>query len=106
MKLNDVFSLVLSLPDVRQAELVETPEFRVAGKIFATLPTDGNLVLKLTLEQQSSVILSDPKIFSPLEGTWGGRGWTNAEVEALNEAAALSAMILAWSNVANASSRD
>lgn len=105
MDIEDLIALALELPDTRQSGNVETPDFRVAGKIFATLPSNVHLVLKLTLEQQEMVIQSDPKIFAPVEDAWGERGWTNATISTLDEASALSSLIMAWGNVAPKSIR-
>jgi YjbR len=105
MKLDALVGLVKTLPEVRQSEHVETPDFRVAGKIFATLPSSHHLVLKLTPEQQGMVMQSDPAMFSAVEGAWGDRGWTNAEIAKLDDVSALSALIMAWTNVATPSIR-
>lgn len=100
MKVDTLKSLVLSLPEAQSSEHMGVPDFRVAGKIFATLPSNQHLVLKLTVEQQKMVIRSDPELFSPVGGAWGERGWTIAEIASLYEAPALSALIMAWTNVA------
>ena len=100
MKVGVLKSLVLSLPGVQTSEHMDVPDFRVGGKIFATLPSNQHLVLKLTVEQQNMVIRSDPELFSPVDGAWGDRGWTIAEIESLYEAPALSGLIMAWTNVA------
>ena len=99
MDVETLTSLVLSMPDAKRSSRQNVPDFRVAGKIFASLPSSQFLVLKLTPEQQETTIRSDPEIFSPVDGTFGGQGWTNARISALNEAAALSAITLAWCNV-------
>ena len=100
MKVDALTSLVLSLPEVRSSVHMDVPDFRVAGKIFATLPSNQHLVLKLTLEQQKMVIASDPELFAPVDDAWGDRGWTIAEIASLDEASALSSLIMAWTNVA------
>jgi hypothetical protein len=100
----ELVDLILSLPDARRSQQTAAPEFRVSGRIFATLPSNDRLLLKLTPEQQSMVLKSDPALFAPVEDAWGARGWTYAKVEALNPAAALSALMLAWSNAAPQSS--
>lgn len=100
MRTEDVIDLVLTMPGARRSAHAESPDFRVAGKIFATLPSKQHLVLKLTVEQQVMVMTSDPGIFSPVEGAWGDRGWTNALISALDYASALAVLSLAWTNVA------
>lgn len=100
MNIETLTSLALTLPDATRSEHFDSPDFRVSGKIFATLPSDQIMVLKLTPEQQGMVTKSDAAIFSPVDGGWGKRGWTNADIAALDEAAALSALIMAWLNAA------
>jgi len=100
MDIEDLTALILTLPDARRSTNAESPDFRVAGKIFATLPSRQHLVLKLSNSQQEMVIASDPQIFSVVPDGWGARGWTNANITELDEASALSALIMAWSNAA------
>ncbi len=100
MDIEDLTALILTLPDARRSSNADSPDFRVGGKIFATLPSSQYMVLKLSLEQQDMVIVSDPQIFSVVPDGWGARGWTNAAIETLDEASALSALIMAWGNAA------
>ncbi len=51
------------------------PDFRVAGKIFASLGVPDEV--KLAPDQQRAVIKKAPKIFKPCPGAWGRRGYTN-----------------------------
>ncbi len=54
-----------------------TPDFRVAGKIFATLSApQSTAVLKLLRPQQEMLCDAEPDLFSPVPGRWGGSGWT------------------------------
>jgi hypothetical protein len=54
------------------------PDFRVNGRIFATLSGQarGRGVLKLTVEQQAEFVAELPEIFEPVEGGWGRMGMT------------------------------
>jgi hypothetical protein len=97
----ELSSVILSLPETVQSSHFETTDFRVANKIFASLPEPDRLVLKLTREQQEMVVDSDGAIFSPLANKWGEKGWTNARVDALDAASALSVLWMAWENVAS-----
>jgi len=49
------------------------PDFRLAGKIFASLgvPDKSWGMVKLTPEQQRAFIEKAPKIFKPSSGSWG-----------------------------------
>ncbi len=100
MGTDELIALILTLPEVRQAAPADTPEFRVAGRLFASLSAQGDLVLRLTADQQRQVMHSDPRIFSLADGGWGTRGWTHAALAELDEAAALSALFMAWGNAA------
>lgn len=99
MQVEDVIDLVLTMPGARQATHAGSSDFRVAGTIFATMTSNTALVLKLTPVQQATVLRSDPGIFSQVEGAWGERGWTNADIKALDHASALAVLSLAWANV-------
>lgn len=100
MDTDELIALILSLPDVRRSTQADLPEFRVAGRLFARLPSQRHLALGLTVDQQRQVVDSDPGIFSPATGDQGARGWTDAAIGALDKAAALSALAMAWANAA------
>lgn len=78
------------------------PDFRVAGKIFATLgwPDRACAMVKLTPEQQATFIARAPKIFVPVPGGWGLRGSTNVRLAAADDAALEGAVAAAWRNAA------
>ena len=78
------------------------PDFRVGGKIFATLgfPDENRGVLKLTLDQQREIVARDPDMFQPVKGGWGRRGATNVYLPKAKTAAVRKAMIAAWRNTA------
>jgi len=77
------------------------PDFRVAGKIFATLgyPDKNWGMVKLTPEQQRSFVEKAPAIFRPCKGTWGERGATNVQLEAAKVSVVQTALKTAWRNV-------
>ncbi len=60
------------------------PDFRVRGKIFATLgyPDDTHGMVKLTPEQQHDFIKSEPNVFAPSKGAWGRGGSTIVKLKA------------------------
>jgi hypothetical protein len=78
------------------------PDFRVKGKIFATLskPADGWGVVKLTPEQQGVFVRTEPRVFHPLNGAWGRQGWTKVVLATATEAAVRQALIAAWRTTA------
>jgi hypothetical protein len=94
--------LALSLPGVSESAHMAHPDFRVGGKVFATLgyPDDAWGMLKLTPEQQLQFVRAEPKIFVPVKGAWGRRGCTNVCLKAATKAKLLTALIAGWRNIA------
>jgi hypothetical protein len=100
MTANDFRRLALSLPEVAEAAHMGHPDFRVAGKIFATLnyPGTGWGMVSLTPEQQELFIGAQPKAFMPVKGGWGRKGATNVQLRSARTAAVREALITAWHN--------
>ena len=65
----------LSLPETWEAAHMSHPDFRVGGKIFATLSPAGQgwAMVKLTPEQQESFVQAEPKVFSAFKWCVGTR---------------------------------
>jgi len=76
------------------------PDFRVGGKIFATLgfPGAGWGVVGLTREQQEFFVGAEPKTFVPVKGGWGERGATHVRLRAARTGPVREALIAAWRN--------
>lgn len=101
MTAEDFRSLALSFPEASEASHVGHPDFRVRGKIFATLGPDETWgVVKLTAGQQSVFIRSEPDVFQPVSGAWGRRGCTYVRLAVATEASARQALGAAWRNTA------
>jgi hypothetical protein len=97
----DFRRLALDLPEAVEQAHLGTPDFRVAGKIFATLSAShGTAVLKLLRPQQEMLCDAEPDLFSPVPGRWGGSGWTLLQLGAADETTLRSALSMAWRNVA------
>jgi hypothetical protein len=93
--------LALSLPEATEAAHMGHPDFRVRGKIFATLgPDEAWGMAKLTPEQQAVFVRTEPKVFQPVNGAWGRRGCTHIILEAASESSVRQALIAAWRNTA------
>lgn len=77
-------------------------DFRVGGKIFATLgvPDASFGALMLTPEQQQAFVESYPKAFVPVKGGWGLRGATNVILAGASEKTLRPALAAAWRNKA------
>ena len=78
------------------------PDFRVRGKIFATLgyPDASWAMLKLTLEQQEAFVSAEPAVFVPVKGGWGRRGATSVCLQPAKPGTVRVALFTAWRNVA------
>ncbi len=77
------------------------PDFRVGGKIFATLgaPDENWGMVKLTPDQQKSFIREAPGVFVPFSGAWGRAGATSVHLASVAADTLQSALDAAWRNV-------
>ena len=101
MTVDDFRSLALGLPEAVEASHHDHPDFRVGGKIFATIMPDGDHgMVKLTPAQQAELAAFDPQVFRPVKGAWGRRGCTSVRLEKAGEATVREALVLAWRNTA------
>jgi len=94
--------LALGLPEAVEQGHMGHPDFRVRGKIFATLgyPDGGWAMVKLTREQQQAFVDTAPKVFAPVKGGWGLKGATNVKLRAASARVLQPALQTAWRNVA------
>ena len=93
--------LALSLPEVVEAEHMGHPDFRVGGKIFATLgPGEKWGMVKLTPDEQASLIASQPDVFHPASGTWGRGGSTIVRLCPARALTVRHALLTAWRKAA------
>jgi hypothetical protein len=94
--------LALGLPEATEVGHMGHPDFRVRGKIFATLgyPDGGFGMLKLTPEQQEALTSAEPSVFAPIKGAWGRAGATNVRLQPAKVASVRLGLALAWRNVA------
>jgi len=78
-----------------------SPDFRVHGRIFATLSGQarGRGVLKLTPEQQAQFLAELPEVFEPVQGGWGRMGMTFIVLDRAEEAVIRGALATAHRNV-------
>ena len=78
------------------------PDFRVAGKIFATLayPDKSWAMVKLTPEQQDEFVRAEPKVYLPVKGGWGRKGATSVRLREGQRDSVRRALAAAWCNTA------
>ncbi|MCU1264816.1 MAG: hypothetical protein JWM21_1134 [Acidobacteria bacterium] len=101
MKAEKFRKLALSLPEALEQSHMDHPDFRVGGKIFATLGPDEDWgMVKLTPNQQEPLVRSDPGIFQPASGAWGRRGATIVQLAEADESTVRQALRDAWRNTA------
>jgi len=89
------------LPEAVEAAHMDDPDFRVRGKIFATIgPNKDWGMVKLTPEQQAAFLRTEPEIYHPASGSWGRRGATIVRLQDADAASVRQALTLAWRNTA------
>src|SRR5215475_7049027 len=100
----DFRRMALALPETAERRHMNHPDFRVAGKIFATLgyPTNERGMVRLTPVQQQEFVDSWPEAFSPAAGAWGRRGCTSVLLAKAGKRALGKAILAAWRNYAPA----
>ena len=76
--------LALALPDAVESSHMGAADFRLNGRIFATLAyaAKGLATLKLTVDQQAEWIAEAPQYFEPAPGGWGRMGMTLVRLDA------------------------
>jgi hypothetical protein len=94
----DFRRLALSLEGAEEGSHFEQADFRVGGRIFATLAAEkqgyGNLMF--TPEQQSAFVAEAPDVFLPIPGGWGRNGATHVRLSVASEDILLGALRTAW----------
>jgi hypothetical protein len=95
---NDFRRIALSLEGAEESSHMGQPDFRVGGRIFATLAAAsrgyGNLML--SPEQQAMFIEELPEVFIPIPGGWGKNGATHLRLAAANKDVLEGALRAAW----------
>jgi hypothetical protein len=98
MNAADFRRIALSLEGAEESSHMGAPDFRVGGRIFATLASEkegyGNL--RLTPEQQAEFVAEQPEVFVPIAGGWGRMGMTHIRLAATNEDVLAGALRTAW----------
>jgi hypothetical protein len=100
--------MALEIPTAVERSHMNHPDFRVAGKIFASLgvPDESWGMVKLTPEQQRTLIENAPEIFRPCNGAWGRQGATNVYLPAAKATIVRAALEAAAKNVASRKQRN
>ena len=98
----DFRKIALGLPKAIESEHMAHPDFRVGGKIFASLgyPDQEHGMVVLPPEEQAKLLRSRPKVFFPAKGAWGKRGSTCVRLETVDNATLKKALEIAWRRLA------
>lgn len=101
MTVADFRRIALSVNGTSESAHGGHPDFRVRGKIFASLgyPDEAWGMVKLTPEQQRGFVQSDPEAFVPVKGAWGVKGATNVRLTRAREELIHEALIAASRNI-------
>jgi len=94
----DFRRMALSLEGAEEGSHMGSVDFRVGGRIFATLASVdkgyGNLMLDA--EQQSAFVGEAPEVFLPIAGGWGRMGMTHIRLAAASADVLEGALLAAW----------
>ena len=93
----DFRRLALSFDDVVESAHMNHPDFRVNGRIFATIQAGERTgMVKVTPAQQEQLVRDHPAVFAPEAGAWGRQGCTRVQIDQADEETLGEAMTLAW----------
>jgi hypothetical protein len=97
---DDFRQAALTLEGAVEASHMNHPDFRVNGKIFASLgyPDKTWGVLMLTPDQQHGLCAAYPETFTPLNNSWGSKGATWVRLATADPAAVDEGLAVAWRN--------
>jgi hypothetical protein len=95
---DDFRSVALALGGAAEGRHMGHADFRVRGKVFATLgyPGAGWAMVQLMPEQQEDFIALAPEAFRPANGAWGRQGSTLVRLDAVEAEVLEHAVAAAW----------
>jgi hypothetical protein len=99
---NEFRKLTLSFPEAIESAHMRHPDFRVGGRIFATLgyPDEESAMVKLSSNDQKEFVRTSPGIFTPVKGAWGRQGGTTIYLPAATIDIVREALTSAWRKTA------
>jgi hypothetical protein len=99
---NEFRKLALSFPEAIESAHMRHPDFRVGGRIFATLgyPDEESATVKLSSNDQKEFVRTSPGIFTPVKGAWGRQGSTIVYLPAATIDIVREALTAAWRKTA------
>jgi hypothetical protein len=98
MNAHDFRRIALSLEGAEESSHMGNPDFRVGGRIFATLASvnQGYGNLMITPEQQAAFVEEMPEVFVPIKGGWGRMGMTHIRLDVASESVLAGVLRTAW----------
>jgi hypothetical protein len=101
MTADDFRHIALSMPGAMEGAHMGHPDFRVNGRIFASLHTnDSRGMVSLAADEQEQLLREHQAMFVPSSGAWGRQGCTDVKLDRADARAVRGAMILAWERTA------
>jgi hypothetical protein len=101
MTADEFRALALALPEATEGAHMGHPDFRVGGKVFATLGPKAELgMVKVAPEQQRALLEDESGAYYPASGAWGRRGCTMVRLELASEPSIEWALTAAWRDTA------
>jgi hypothetical protein len=99
---NEFRELALSFAGAIESAHMRHPDFRVGGKIFATLgyPDENFAMVKLSADDQKEFVQTNPRVFTPVKGAWGQQGATNVHLPSATTNIVRKALTAAWRRAA------
>ena len=99
---NEFSELALSFPEAIESAHMHHPDFRVGGKIFATLgyPDQASAMVKLSADDQKEFVRTNPGVFTRVKGAWGRQGATTVNLPVATTNIVREALTAAWRNTA------
>ena len=97
MTAKDFRRIALGMEGASEGEHMAHPDFRVNGRIFATIAPDAKWgMVQLTPGQQQEFVNADAETFVPAKGAWGRGGSTMVQLATADRDTVGEAMTLAW----------
>jgi hypothetical protein len=99
---DDFRKLALRLPEAVEQQHQGHPDFRIHGKVFATLgwPDGAWGMVKLPIQEQEKYAAAQPSVFEATAGAWGRRGSTQIRLAGAAPSAIEPALMSAWRHAA------
>jgi hypothetical protein len=97
VRAEDFRRLALAIPDAVESAHGGHPDFRIGGRVFASLgPGDDQAMVNLSPGLQAQIIEEVPLAFEPCAGVWGARGYTRVHLSRVQEAVVDRVLAAAW----------